>query len=71
MDKYVGNTRWNTASKIHPHLTISVGGITLSCCSSHTPIQVIQLADKQLYKAKQQGRNRTCWDELIACPIPS
>jgi len=53
-------------SQAHPQLTISVGGITLTAFSSHTATQIIQLADEQLYKAKEQGRNRVCWSELVA-----
>lgn len=53
-------------SQIHSQLTLSLGGITLTACNTHTPTQVIQLADEQLYKAKQLGRNQVCWSELSA-----
>jgi len=37
---------------------MSAGAASLACCSSPSAEQLISIADKRLYLAKQQGRNR-------------
>ena len=49
------------------HVTISVGYAALKPGIERSPTELIELADKMLYRAKEQGRNRACgapgmWD---------
>jgi PleD family two-component response regulator len=37
---------------------MSAGAASLACCRSPTPEELISIADRRLYLAKQQGRNR-------------
>jgi len=52
------------ASKIADQVTFSIGGI--SCCPSDSVkiADIFAEADAQLYKAKENGRNQTCWQEF-------
>lgn len=45
-------------SKARPIVTISIGVATLLPTQSYNPPELIALADKALYKAKNEGRNR-------------
>ena len=51
-------------SRVCSHISASIGGITVVGDSAICPTHLIQLADDQLYKAKQKGRNRVCWDDV-------
>ena len=52
-------------SETAQYLTVSIGLVTLLNASSvKSPIELIKLADEQLYKAKREGRNRTSSIEL-------
>lgn len=46
-------------SKISNFVTISLGVSTIECCSSKNTLDILSMADKALYKAKMNGRNRT------------
>ena len=50
------------------HVTISAGYATLKPESCQSPKELLELADKMLYQAKGQGRNRVCG---CAPPFPS
>ncbi|WPL15377.1 Stalked cell differentiation-controlling protein [Thiorhodovibrio winogradskyi] len=47
-----------------PHVTISLGVVTGYCTQNLQPEQFTAAADKQLYLAKSQGRNRHAIDQL-------
>jgi len=39
-------------------ITLSAGSASLACCTSPSAEELISIADRRLYSAKQQGRNR-------------
>lgn len=45
-------------SRVANHVTLSAGVITVDGDAVRSPIEVVMLADQQLYRAKAQGRNR-------------
>lgn len=42
------------------HVTLSLGGVTVTVSSGDCPDALIEAADQMLYKAKREGRNRSC-----------
>ncbi len=46
-------------SKISDFVTVSLGVSTIKCCSKRDTLDILSMADKALYKAKMNGRNRT------------
>lgn len=47
-------------SSVEDHVTISVGYASLEPIPDQSPLELLQLADKRLYQAKEEGRNRVC-----------
>lgn len=45
-------------SKIAPHVTLSLGGVTMVPDQASQPTVLVPMADERLYKAKEAGRNR-------------
>ena len=61
----------HAASTVADHITVSVGVASLLPDRQSTADQVVTAADKALYNAKQQGRNRVCLAfELESSQIP-
>jgi diguanylate cyclase (GGDEF)-like protein len=51
---------------VHPEtqagvVTISCGGVNILPTADQTALDVVALADKQLYRSKSEGRNRVSW----------
>ncbi|MBF0125023.1 MAG: GGDEF domain-containing protein, partial [Magnetococcales bacterium] len=50
-------------SKAAPHVTLSLGMVTILPSREHTPDILVKSADELLYRSKMEGRNRlTCRD---------
>ena len=47
-------------SSVADHVTISVGYASITPSPEQSPTDLLELADKMLYAAKEQGRNRVC-----------
>jgi diguanylate cyclase (GGDEF)-like protein len=43
-------------------ITVSVGCASVNCCKDWTPEELVSIADRRLYIAKRNGRNRTVAD---------
>ncbi len=55
------------ASDVSQFITVSIGVATLSEVTSiKSPIELIKIADEQLYKAKHEGRNQTVGTEILS-----
>ncbi|HZX29103.1 MAG TPA: diguanylate cyclase [Telluria sp.] len=51
----------HAASSVAPHLTVSMGGATLSPQSSESAEELFNAVDQHTYQAKQAGRNCVVW----------
>mgnify|MGYP000926557871 FL=1 len=50
-------------SPVAPYVTVSIGGCTTQPADSSDHDQLVACADRNLYRAKQAGRNRACFCE--------
>ncbi len=46
-------------------ITVSIGGVTLIPEGQYSLEQAMETADQLLYEAKQNGRNRVCWQSRV------
>lgn len=46
------------------YITISLGVFTVTDYSKNLPAEIVAEADKMLYKAKENGRNQVCFNEI-------
>lgn len=51
----------HAASPIAPHITISIGVVSILPTEKHENMQFIDIADKMLYTAKKEGKNTIRW----------
>ncbi len=58
----------HVSSKVSDVVTVCVGGATVKPDNKFSPLELLQLADKMLYKAKSEGRNRTYTSCLDTSP---
>ena len=57
----------HVTSQVQPNVTASLGVITLDCSTIDSAFDALTLVDKQLYRAKAQGRNRVMsWNGMAA-----
>ncbi|WP_296947562.1 diguanylate cyclase [uncultured Massilia sp.] len=49
-----------------PVVTVSIGGATLGQDGMESAAELFEAADAQLYRAKQDGRNRVAWRDVAA-----
>lgn len=52
-------------SSVADHVTLSLGVFTVSAYSKTTPGEIVARADQQLYRAKETGRNKICFAEMM------
>lgn len=60
--KAVENEKFPGKGDTKEHITISAG-VSYHPCPNNTPHNIVERADKALYKAKETGRNRVCMFE--------
>jgi diguanylate cyclase (GGDEF)-like protein len=54
------NRRLSHSGNPTGYLTLSVGVATMVASSGHHSVNLIEIADKALYRAKKNGRNQVC-----------
>lgn len=59
----------HAASTVAPHVTVSIGFCTIAPDTAHTSDELVSCADRNLYRAKQAGRNRVHVCELDNCDL--
>jgi len=55
----------HAASLVAPHVTVSIGAITVRCTTDSDPRSIVEKADALLYQAKAAGRNRVISGEQV------
>jgi len=51
------------SSEIESYVSVSIGAITINVDTSYSPQDIVDKADKLLYKAKEAGRNRVVFKD--------
>jgi diguanylate cyclase (GGDEF)-like protein len=55
----------NSASLVSDVVTVSIGVVTVACSRGLKPEMIVELCDQQLYRSKQEGRNRVSGTDLL------
>ena len=58
----------HSTSLVEDYVTVSLGVVTLDCTESSSPAIALGMADRQLYLAKAQGRNRIASLDTLIVP---
>ncbi|MDD2850325.1 MAG: diguanylate cyclase [Desulfuromonadaceae bacterium] len=52
------------------YVTVSLGVVTLDCTKVQSPLDAVAITDRQLYRAKSEGRNRIAsWNGMDVHPV--
>ena len=58
----------HSTSGVEEYVTVSLGVVTLNCTESSSPAVALSIADRQLYLAKAQGKNRIASLDILDAP---